>query len=316
MNNKIESLVSEVKKVIKGKDDIIVKIITAILASGHILPEDNPGLGKTTLAKTLSKAMALENKRIQFTPDTMPSDIVGFSIYDQNSVNMKFVPYPVFTNILLADEINRTSSKTQAALLEAMAEGTVTVDNKTYRLNNPFITIATQNPITSGGTQALPDSQLDRFIVKLSMGYPSMEGQIEMLIEDDGTDLIEKVDSVISVDELVEMRRRTAQTTLDTKVAEYIAKLCDATRNNEKIICGISPRGAKALANMSKAHAFMEDRDYTIPEDVKAVVMDVFKHRLILSPSARREKHAARKIIEEMLVEVPEPSIVGEKTVY
>ena len=278
--------------------------------------EDNPGLGKTTLAKTLSKAMSLENKRIQFTPDTMPSDIVGFSIYDQQNGTMRFVPGPVFTNLLLADEINRTSSKTQAALLEAMAEATVTVDNNTYKLKNPFITIATQNPITSGGTQQLPDSQLDRFVVKVSMGYPSEEGQVEMLVEDNGSDPIDKVIPVISESRLVEMRQQVAHITLSTNVATYIARLCDYTRHNEKITCGISPRGAKALANMSKAHAFLEDRDYVIPQDVKEVVMDVFKHRLILTPAVRREKHAARDIINTMLKEVKEPSITGDRMEY
>ena len=316
MNRQIEALVKEIKKVIKGKDDIVVEVITAILASGHILLEDNPGLGKTTLAKTLSRAMTLDQKRIQFTPDTMPSDILGISIYEQNQSNMRFIPGPVFTNLLLADELNRTSSKTQAALLEVMAEGTVTVDNNTYTLEKPFITIATQNPITSGGTQQLPDSQLDRFMVKISMGYPDEAGQIEMLVEDDGSDPIEKVVPVIDKNQLVAMREAVSKITLSTAVATYIARLCDYTRNNEKIICGISPRGAKALASMAKAHAFLMDRDYVIPDDVKAVIVDVFKHRMILTPSVRREKHAARKIIKTMIEEVAEPSIAGGITDY
>lgn len=316
MNNQIEALVKEIKKVIKGKDDVILEVITAILSSGHILLEDNPGLGKTTLAKTLSRAMSLDQKRIQFTPDTMPSDILGISIYEQNQSEMRFIPGPVFTNLLLADELNRTSSKTQAALLEVMAEGTVTVDNKTYKLDDPFITIATQNPITSGGTQQLPDSQLDRFVVKISMGYPDEAGQVEMLVEDDGTDPIDKVVPVVSLEQLIDMRKKVAGIKLSTAIATYIAKLCDYTRKNEKIICGISPRGAKALASMAKAHAFMEDRDYVIPDDVKAVIVDVFKHRMILTPSVRREKHAARKIINQMVQEVEEPSISGNKEEY
>ena len=198
MNKKIADLRMEMNKVIKGKDDIIVKIIMTVLASGHILLEDNPGLGKTTLAKTFSKATSMQDNRIQFTPDTMPSDILGYSMYNQREGKMEFVKGPVFTNLLLADEINRTSSKTQAALLEAMAEATATVDNVTYQLPKPFITIATQNPITSGGTQALPDSQLDRFMVRLSMGYPDVQSQVEMLMEDHGQNPIDAVQPVMS----------------------------------------------------------------------------------------------------------------------
>ena len=248
MNKKIADLRMEMNKVIKGKDDIIVKIIMTVLASGHILLEDNPGLGKTTLAKTFSKATSMQDNRIQFTPDTMPSDILGYSMYNQREGKMEFVKGPVFTNLLLADEINRTSSKTQAALLEAMAEATATVDNVTYQLPKPFITIATQNPITSGGTQALPDSQLDRFMVRLSMGYPDVQSQVEMLMEDHGQNPIDAVQPVMSVEDLIQMRTEVANVYISYEIADYISRLVDATRHHDKIECGISPRGTKAFS--------------------------------------------------------------------
>ena len=303
MNKKIADLRMEMNKVIKGKDDIIVKIIMTVLASGHILLEDNPGLGKTTLAKTFSKATSMQDNRIQFTPDTMPSDILGYSMYNQREGKMEFVKGPVFTNLLLADEINRTSSKTQAALLEAMAEATATVDNVTYQLPKPFITIATQNPITSGGTQALPDSQLDRFMVRLSMGYPDVQSQVEMLMEDHGQNPIDAVQPVMSVEDLIQMRTEVANVYISYEIADYISRLVDATRHHDK-----------AFANMAKACAYMYDRNYVIPEDVMYVIYDIFKHRLILTPSARREKNGAENIIYDICQTTEVPSMAGERS--
>ena len=313
MNQQIQQLIIEIKKAITGKEEVICKVIMVILASGHILLEDNPGLGKTTLAKSLAKAMCLGEDRIQFTPDTMPSDIVGYSILNKETNKMQFTKGPVFTNLLLADEINRTSSKTQAALLEAMAEGTVTAEGNTYKLPNPFITIATQNPITSGGTQALPDSQLDRFMVKLSMGYPDVQSQMAMILEDHGGNPIDQIVPVMNLEQLVAMRTQVAQTYISQEVAEYISLLVDATRHHDKIECGISPRGTKAFANLAKACAYMNGRNYVIPNDVSAVIYDVFMHRLVLTPSARREKNAAENIVKGIVGQIKPPAVNGAR---
>ena len=311
IQEKIDILQKEVSTVIKGKDEVIRKVIMAILASGHVLLEDVPGLGKTTLAKAFSKALGLANKRIQFTPDTMPSDIVGMSIYNEQTNAFEYVEgAAVNCNLLLGDEINRTSSKTQSALLEAMAEGCVTVDGVTHQLLEPFVVMATQNPVTSGGTQALPDSQLDRFMICLSMGYPDAESQLAILKNVSDRDLIEKVQPVMTIEDVKQAKSYVKNMQVNDEILRYIICLCEKTREHEHVELGISPRGVGALAEMAKAFALCEGRTYVVPEDVLAIFPDVCAHRLILNTKARRENVTAYEILEEIAQQVEKPKLL------
>lgn len=311
IQEKIDILQKEVSTVIKGKDEVIRKVIMAILASGHVLLEDVPGLGKTTLAKAFSKALGFANKRIQFTPDTMPSDIVGMSIYNEQTNAFEYVEgAAVNCNLLLGDEINRTSSKTQSALLEAMAEGCVTVDGVTHQLLEPFVVMATQNPVTSGGTQALPDSQLDRFMICLSMGYPDAESQLAILKNVSDRDLIEKVQSVMTIEDVKQAKSYVKNMQVKDEILRYIICLCEKTREHEHVELGISPRGVGALAEMAKAFALCEGRTYVVPDDVLAIFPDVCAHRLILNTKARRENVTAYEILEEIAQQVEKPKLL------
>lgn len=311
IQEKIDILQKEVSTVIKGKDEVIRKVIMAILASGHVLLEDVPGLGKTTLAKAFSKALGFANKRIQFTPDTMPSDIVGMSIYNEQTNAFEYVEgAAVNCNLLLGDEINRTSSKTQSALLEAMAEGCVTVDGVTHQLFEPFVVMATQNPVTSGGTQALPDSQLDRFMICLSMGYPDAESQLAILKNVSDRDLIEKVQPVMTIEDVKQAKSYVKNMQVNDEILRYIICLCEKTREHEHVELGISPRGVGALAEMAKAFALCEGRTYVVPEDVLAIFPDVCAHRLILNTKARRENVTAYEILEEIAQQTEKPKLL------
>lgn len=311
IQEKIDILQKEVSTVIKGKDEVIRKVIMAILASGHVLLEDVPGLGKTTLAKAFSKALGFANKRIQFTPDTMPSDIVGMSIYNEQTNAFEYVEgAAVNCNLLLGDEINRTSSKTQSALLEAMAEGCVTVDGVTHQLLEPFVVMATQNPVTSGGTQALPDSQLDRFMICLSMGYPDAESQLAILKNVSDRDLIEKVQPVMTIEDVKQAKSYVKNMQVNDEILRYIICLCEKTREHEHVELGISPCGVGALAEMAKAFALCEGRTYVVPEDVLAIFPDVCAHRLILNTKARRENVTAYEILEEIAQQVEKPKLL------
>ena len=308
MNQHIEKISNEVKGVIKGKDEVISKVMMAMLAKGNVLLEDVPGVGKTTMALAFARAMGLDTKRVQFTPDTLPSDIIGFSVYDKETGELSYKEGAIVTNLLLADEINRTSSKTQAALLEAMEEKKVTVDGVTRVLPDPFIVLATENPAGSAGTQMLPNSQLDRFMVKLSIGYPDVESQVEILADRHTENPVDKVEQVVSDEELKEMIQKANEVYIAKSVYEYIAKLVQKTREHEMVSLGVSPRGALSLCQMAKAYAFVNSRDFVTPDDIRAVFADVCGHRLMLNSKARLNELSAENILADIIKDVEMPA--------
>ena len=280
-------VINEIKKVIIGKDDIIIKVLLAILAGGHVLIEDIPGVGKTTLALALSKALSLDYKRVQFTPDVLPTDITGFTVLNRETNQFEFKAGAAMTNLFLADEINRTSSKTQSALLEVMEEGKVTVDGATYKMPDPYIVIATQNPIGSIGTQMLPESQMDRFIVRLTMGYPSLKNETEMLKSKHNHVSTDAVQPVADAQRLLQAIKITDEIYVSDPIFEYIASIAAATRQHPLIKLGLSPRGAIALLKMTKATALLNGRMFAIPDDTMYAFSEVCAHRIILNSKAR-----------------------------
>lgn len=280
--SEFEKIVSEINKVINGKESAIRIILCAILANENVLIEDIPGTGKTTLVKAFSKVLQLTSKRIQMTSDTLPSDITGYSIYNKEMGKLEFIKGPVFCNILLADELNRTSGRTQSALLEAMEEHQVTVDGKTYKLDEPFSVIATQNPYGYVGTQQLPQAQLDRFSVKISLGYPSVDEEVNMLLNRRNENPLDKLDYVLSVKEFEDMQNSVKEIFVNESIARYIATLVNITRNSNYVECGGSPRVMVSVMNLSKAVAFSHNRNYVIPEDVKEIFVQAVSHRITL----------------------------------
>lgn len=299
MNTESEQIVSEVNKVVKGKDRVIRKVLAAMLAGGHVLLEDIPGVGKTTLAMALGKSMELSCKRMQFTPDVLPSDIVGFTMYNGGTGEFEYKPGAVFCNLFLADELNRTSSKTQSALLEVMEESKVTVDGVAHKLPEPFTVIATENPFGSSGTQMLPESQLDRFLICLKMGYPSHEAAVDILKGSSGQGL-SQVQSVITVERFLELREQAENLHVEDNINEYVVHLTEATRKDSRIALGVSPRGSIALLKMAKAMALMRGGDYVVPEDVLNVIDDVWRHRIHLNAKARAEGMDVSDVILEI----------------
>lgn len=308
MNQSLYAVKEEMKKVIRGKDDILDSVLCTLLAGGHILLEDIPGVGKTTLAVALSRSLGMSYKRMQFTPDVLPSDILGFSMYDNKSGDFTFRKGAIFTNLFLADEINRTSPKTQSALLEVMEEKRVSVDGTTYDLEPPFLVIATQNPVGASGTQKLPDSQLDRFFVRLSLGYPDHQSATEIL-KGHSMEQIDQVNSILTVDELRALQGKTAEVFANDEICDYIVSLTEATRHTDLLSQGISPRGSLAILKMAKAHACYEDRDYVTPEDIHKILYAVCNHRMILSTKAKAAGMDAADIVEETLNAVPVPKL-------
>ena len=311
MADKIRELRTELAKIIKGKSEITDKIIMAVLAEGHVLLEDVPGVGKTTTALALSRLMGMEFQRIQFTPDVVPSDVTGFTMYDKESNSFIYRPGSVMCNLLLADEINRTSSKTQSALLEVMEEGMVTVDGESHPVPKPFVVIATENPVGSSGTQMLPESQLDRFMISTTMGYPDHDSLVDILRDRQEVNPLQNAKAVLNSEEILELQAQVRKVYVSDEVLSYIADLAEATRKHELIMLGLSPRGTLALCRMAKAAAYLAERDYMVPEDVVTVFKDVAGHRMVLESRARYEEKTAKQILGEILETVPSPKVEG-----
>ena len=307
MNDLCTAILNEVNKVVVGKETVVSKVLMAILAGGHVLLEDVPGVGKTTLTLAFAAALGLDSRRIQFTSDTVPSDVVGFSVYDKERGGFSYKSGAIMTNILLADEINRTSSKTQSALLEAMEEFNVTVDGVTYPLPEPFVVLATQNPVGSAGTQMLPNSQLDRFIIRLSMGYPDFKSQINILRDRHEDNPLSRIGAVTTPEGVAELVSGAGRVFVSDVVYSYITLLAEATRVHPLVKLGVSPRGALAMSRLAKARAFISGRDFLIPEDVAEIFADVCGHRLVLNSKARLMEMDESAILNEVLSSVDMP---------
>ena len=304
-----ETILSELKKAVVGKDEALKTALLAIIAGGHILLEDIPGVGKTTMALAFSRALGLDYKRVQFTPDVLPSDIVGFSVLDKETNAMVYRPGAILCNLFLADELNRATSRTQSALLEAMEEGSVTVDGETHKVPNPFIVIATQNPVGSSGTQLLPESQLDRFIVKLSLGYPDHENEIELLTRKQKGNPLDTVRCVLDSARLAEIRAEVERTYTDPRILDYAIRLSNTSRRHGSLVHGASPRASLAVIAMAKAAAWMCGRDYVVPDDVESIYPATVTHRLVLTPEARSSGITANAVLREIMANTAPPPI-------
>ena len=311
--NNALSVIREVSKVVTGKEQNILKAFAAVIAGGHILIEDVPGVGKTTLALSLSRAMRLKQNRVQFTPDVMPSDILGFSMYKKEQDRFEYHPGPIACNLFLADEINRTSPKTQSALLEVMEEGAWTVDGVTRKVMDPFIVIATQNPKGSAGTQLLPESQLDRFMICMSMGYPDLKDEIAIAKGRTQGMSVNDIMPVLDASGLVEIKKNVSDVFVHNNVYAYIVKLVQATRENVYVELGVSPRGTIACTRMAMAWAFMQGRDYVVPEDVEKIFRDVAMHRVVMNTKARVAKVSREDVLTEILGSVRQPASFMER---
>ncbi len=307
VNQKLEMVLGNIEKVIIGKRDIAELSIVALLSGGHVLLEDVPGVGKTVMVRALAKSIGASFKRIQFTPDLLPSDVTGVSIFNPKEQEFIFRPGPIMGHIILADEINRTSPKTQSALLEAMEEASVTIDGVTRGLEKPFFVMATQNPIEYEGTYPLPEAQLDRFLLKMKMGYPGVEEEIEVLHRAQYTAPLEELESVITLDELIELQAEVKAVIVDDTIKRYIVELANQTRTHEGVYLGVSPRGSIALMKAAQAYALIQGRDYVLPDDVQYLVPFVFSHRLILKPEANYDGFDAGMVIHEIVATTQVP---------